>query len=539
MYDIIEVEVFNKLFASIAEEMGIVLGKSSFSPNIKERRDFSCAIFDRQGELVAQAAHIPVHLGAMPMTMQHVLAAHVFRPGDIIIVNDPYHGGSHLPDITLIEAVSHGTADIHFYVAARAHHADVGGKMPASMGMLSDIAAEGILIPPTLLYSQGIMNRRFVDTFLQRVENPTERLGDLRAQTAALHRGKTRLTELVERYGMSHVSTVMDQLKDYGERLMRGVIEDIPDGLYHFSDYLDDDGISGKQVKIEVHLTIKDSEAQADFTDCDAQVSSPFNTVKAVAHSALVYVFQCLLGSGYPINHGTYRPLSCLTRLGTLLDARPPAPVAAGNVETSQRIVDVLLGALAQALPQRIPAASCGSMNNVAISGVQGKNEGRPFSYYETIGGGMGARPTLDGLSGIHTHMTNTMNTPIEALELAYPLEVTQYGLRRNTGGSGRYKGGDGIIRSYLFLTEARVSLLTERRKLKPYGLAGGNDGSLGTNVLIRKKRRIQLAGKANFRTRPGDMLVISTPAGGGWGYPSKKNRPPFESGKPAFTQIK
>jgi N-methylhydantoinase B len=517
MPDVIEVEVFNKLFASIAEEMGIILAKSSFSSNIKERRDFSCAIFDARGDLVAQAAHIPVHLGSMPMTVKHVLATHVFAPGDMMIVNDPFTGGSHLPDITLIAPVFNREGKVLFYVADRAHHADVGGRLPGSMGMLSDLDDEGVLIPPTFLRRQGVLNTHFIDEFLGQVRNPVERQGDLHAQAAALSRGNERLLELVDKYGIDHLSSVLAQLQNYAERLMRSAIARIPAGSYSFTDYLDDDGIANTPLPIAVKLIVDGEQAQIDFRHCARQVRSPINTVQSVTRSAVVYVFQCLLGDGYPINQGSYRPLSVITRPGTIVDASRPAPVAAGNVETSQRIVDVLLGALAQAIPNRIPAASCGSMNNVAIGSLEAGSK-QQFTYYETIGGGMGARPDRDGLHGIHTHMTNTLNTPVEALEHAYPLEVVQYSLRHNSGGNGRYRGGDGIVRAYRFLDKANVSLLTERRRLAPYGLAGGRDGRRGENILVREGCRTRLAGKTNFTARPGDTVIIKSPSGGGWG---------------------
>lgn len=524
MRDIVEVEVFNKLFSSIAEEMGIILSRSSFSSNIKERRDFSCAIFDGRGDLAAQAAHIPVHLGAMPLTLAAVLAEIKLRPGDLVVTNDPYRGGSHLPDITLIEplfasAAEHSSITPLFYLVNRAHHADVGGKNPGSMGLATSLTEEGVVIPPTLLHAQGTVNSSFLDAFLRRVRNPEERLGDLRAQTASLSRGRLRLTEMMQRYPVPYVFNVLEHLKEYAERLMRGVIKKIPDGTYCHTDYLDDDGSSSGPIPITVDLSVKDSAITADFSRSGDQVHSPVNTVRSVVVSATAYVFQCLVGEGHPINQGTYRPLQVITRPGSIVDAEKPAPVAAGNVETSQRIVDVLLGALAQALPARIPAASSGSMNNIAI-GDTGGVKGREFSYYETIGGGMGARPTMDGLSGIHTHMTNTMNTPIEALEHTYPLLVEQYSLRRGSGGRGLHRGGDGIVRAYRFLEKARVSLLTDRRQLAPYGLSGGEKGQRGTNELVRNIRKKKLKGKVVFEVEADDLLVIRTPGGGGWGRP-------------------
>ncbi len=514
---IIDIEVFNKIFTSIAEEMGIILARSSFSSNIKERRDFSCAVFDTKGDLVAQAAHIPVHLGAMPKTLEHVLAGHRFKPGDIIITNDPFHGGSHLPDITLVEAIHDAGGAPLFYTVNRAHHADVGGKTPGSMGFATELADEGVLIPPTLYCRQGKLNKKFLDTFLSQVRNPEERKGDLRAQVAALNRGKTRLNELLNRYGKKQIFSVIDELKQYAERLMRTTISKLPDGSYEFCDFLDNDGISDDKIAINLCLTIDNDTVTTDFCRSADQVKSPLNTVESVVISATIYAFQCLMGEGFPINQGSYRPITIITRPGSLLHALPPAPVAAGNVETSQRIVDTIFGALSQVVPEKIPAASCGSMNNVAIGGTA-SNIDNSFTYYETIGGGMGARPDKAGLSAIHTHMTNTMNTPVEALEHSYPLQVEKYAIRKGSGGNGLHKGGDGIIRSYRFLTAGHFSLLTERRTTAPFGLKGGEAGEKGENWLTRNNRNQKLPGKINMEAEPGDRLTIKTPGGGGWG---------------------
>jgi len=522
MHDIIEIEVFNKLFSSIAEEMGIILTRSSFSANIKERRDFSCAIFDAAGDLIAQAAHIPVHLGAMPMTLSAVLDEMTLQQGDVVITNDPYRGGSHLPDITLIEPVfpdscGNSPAKPLFYVVNRAHHADVGGRNPGSMGLADNLADEGYIIPPTFLYSAGTYNHRFISDFLENVRNPEERLGDLRAQVASLARGRMRLTEIMKRYKHDHVFAVLDQLKNYAERLMLNVINRLPDGSYTYTDFLDDDGSNTVPVPLAVDLAIGDSHITADFSRSNDQVATPLNTVRSVVVSATVYVFQCLVGEGHPINQGSYRPLHIRTRPGSIVDAVYPAPVAAGNVETSQRIVDVLLGALAAAVPELIPAASAGTMNNIAIGSVP-DSASTEYSYYETIGGGMGGRPSADGLSGIHTHMTNTMNTPIEALEHTFPLRVEQYAFHRGSGGAGLHKGGDGIIRTYRFLENSQVSLLTDRRRLAPYGLAGGQKGQPGKNILFQGSKRKKLRGKTVFEAAAGDRLIIKTPGGGGWG---------------------
>jgi N-methylhydantoinase B len=520
MTSVIDIEIFNKLFSSIAEEMGIILAKSSFSPNIKERRDFSCALFDSKGELLAQAAHIPVHLGSMPLTLRYVLEQKTLRPGEIIIVNDPFHGGSHLPDITLVEGVFPEGSDpdgcqAQFYVVNRAHHADIGGKLPGSMGLLHSIHDEGILIPPTTLYRGNQMNDDFLVPFLSSMRNPAERKGDLQAQIASLKRGRERLLELVSQYGLKKITTVSEQLKEYAERLMRDCIKNIPDGSYTFSDFLDNDAPAQQQIRISVKLDIRDEQVIADFRESSDQLSSPLNTVYSVVVSATTYAFQCLLGDTYPVNHGSYRPITILTRQGSLLSATSPAAVAAGNVETSQRLVDVLYGALAQALPSVIPAASCGTMNNIAIGST---DTSATYSYYETIAGGMGARPSADGLDCIQTHMTNTMNTPIEALERSYPFIIESYKSRKDSGGKGIYSGGNGIVRSYHFLNDARVSLLTERRKSSPYGLAGGKEGKRGRNILRRKKKRTVLPGKINLQVKAGDLLHICTPGGGGWG---------------------
>lgn len=515
--NVIEIEVFNKLFAAIAEEMGIILTRSSFSSNIKERRDFSCAVFDGRGDLIAQAAHIPVHLGAMPMTLRHVLASHTFAPGDVVITNDPFHGGSHLPDITLVAAVHDRGGTPLFYTVTRAHHADVGGRNPGSMGFVTDAADEGVLIPPALLVRQGRVNHDFLAGFLAAVRNPEERLGDLRAQQAALKRGGSRLLELHDKYGTSHVATVIKHLQEYAERLMRATISALPDGVYEFCDFLDNDGIKRKKVAIRVRITIAHDEAVVDFSGSADQIGSPLNTVEPVAVSATIYVFQCLMGEGFPINQGSYRPIRVITRPGSLLHALPPAPVAAGNVETSQRIVDTLLGALAQADPAKIPAASCGSMNNIAIGGTDPET-GLQYTYYETIGGGMGARPTSPGLAAVHTHMTNTLNTPVEALEHSYPFRIDRYAIRDGSGGEGKRRGGDGIIRSYRFLAPGAVSLLTERREIAPYGLHGGSAGKKGENILVRDGKAKKLTGKINLAVKAGDVLVIRTPGGGGWG---------------------
>lgn len=514
--NVIEVQVFNKIFSSIAEEMGIVLSRAAFSSNIKERKDFSCALFDQKGELVAQAAHIPVHLGAMPQTVKYAIQSHQFSEDDELIINDPFHGGSHLPDITIIKPVFLD-GELLFYVATRAHHADVGGKSPGSMGNCTSIIDEGVCIPPTLLKIQGQTNTEFLQSFLDQVRNPAERLGDLRAQSASLTRGGTRLLETVQKYGKNRIYATIDDLKDYSERLMRRTIGKIPNGVYQYQDILDNDGFNSTPLTLHGSIRIEDDTAIIDFCHSCDQVSSPLNCVRPVTISATIYAFQAIMGDGFPINHGSYRPLTIKTRRGSILDAKRPAPVAAGNVETSQRIVDVIFGCLAQATGQSIPAASCGTMNNVSIGWVS--KSGEELTYYETIGGGMGARPDQHGLDAIQTHMTNTLNTPVESLEQDYPLRIEQYAIRKKSGGKGKFHGGNGIIRSYRFLQEATVSLLTDRRIGKPYGLHGGDSGLSGVNTLIRKDGLRQvLPGKISFTALEGDLLEIATPGGGGFG---------------------
>ncbi len=514
MREAVEITIFHSLLAAVAEEMGIVLQKSSFSPNIKERRDFSCAIFDGKGRLIAQAAHIPVHLGAMPHTLAAVRERLTLEEGDVVITNDPYAGGTHLPDITLIKPLFFD-GELAFFLTVRAHHADVGGKTPGSMPLATHIEEEGVLISPQKLYAQGRLNEAFWRDFLRQVRNPAEREGDLRAQIAALHRGEIRMRELVSRYGLSLLQERFDLLLAYSTRLMEALIQEIPDGSYYFEDYLDDDGLNKDPIALRLRLHVSGSQVELDFRDSAPQVQTGLNAVRAVTCAAVYYVFFSLARGEIPANEGAFVPLRILTKPGTVLDAKPPAPVAAGNVETSQRVVDVVLGALAQALPDQIPAASCGSMNNLAFGGSL---EGKDFAYYETIGGGMGGRPGLPGLSGVHTHMTNTLNTPIEALERDFPVLVERYSLRDRSGGSGRFRGGDGLVRAFRFLSPATVTILSERRRFAPYGLFGGKAGRRGQNLLWRKGRKKILPGKVVLEVEEGDVIEIRTPGGGGWG---------------------
>jgi N-methylhydantoinase B len=549
-----ELEIFKNLFHAAAEEMGAGLRRSAFSPNIKERRDYSCAVFDGEGRVVAMGDHMPVHLGSMPMSVAAALEALEFEPGDIAMLNDPYAGGTHLPDITLVMPVVPArrvgrTSQPVFYVANRAHHSDVGGAQPASMGLSEDIYQEGLRIPPVTLVRKGVVQRDVLAMLLANVRTPAEREGDLLAQVAACRLGERRLRELLEAYGASKICFYFDALQTYSAQLMRQALLQIPDGTYSAQDYLDDDGFSGEPVPLRVSIKIRRGKARVDFAGSSPACRGSVNAVMAITTSAVFYVFRCLLGEDVPACAGLLQPIEVLAPQGSVVNARAPSAVAAGNVETSQRIVDVLLRALAKALPRRIPAASSGTMNNLSFGGIDPRT-GEAFAYYETIGGGMGAGPTADGLSGVHTHMTNSLNTPIEALEAAYPVRVRHYSLRRDSGGKGKFRGGDGIVREIEFLTDVRVSILSDRRRLQPYGLAGGSPGEAGRNELIVTVNRnskfetrnstsgirnpklesrnseweirpghvVELPSKVTFNASQGSILRIATPGGGGWG---------------------
>ncbi|MFQ5803538.1 MAG: hydantoinase B/oxoprolinase family protein [Candidatus Methylomirabilales bacterium] len=517
-YDPIKLEVFKNLLASVAEEMGVALCRTGHSPNIKERRDYSCAIFDGEGEMIAQAAHIPVHLGSMPLAVKGAMEGRRVGPGDTVILNDPYRGGTHLPDITLISPVfGDESPSPLFFVANRAHHADVGGMAPGSMAVATEIFQEGIRIPPVRLVEGGTLHRDVVDLLLVNVRTPQEREGDLEAQLAANETGRKRLLEIVARYGANETLHYMGELKAYAERMTREAIRRIPDGRYTFEDYLDDDGIMTKPVRIAVTVTVTGDQAVIDFTGTSPQVSGSVNAVYAVTLSAVFYVFRCLVDFDIPSNAGCVAPLTVVAPTGTVVNAVPPAAVAGGNVEMSQRIVDVLLGALAKALPDRIPAASAGTMSNLMIGGYDSER-GQNFAYYETIAGGMGARPTRDGLDAVQTHMTNTRNTPIEALEHAYPLRVLRYEIRRGSGGKGKYRGGDGIRRDFQLLTDATVGLLSDRRRFRPYGLRGGESGQAGESILMTPSGEKSLGSKFHIRVGAGEVISIRTPGGGGYG---------------------
>ncbi len=527
--DSIKLEIFKNLFHAVAEEMGAALRRTAFSPNIKERRDYSCAVFDARGQVVAMGDHMPVHLGSMPMSVAAAIRALKLEEGDIAMLNDPFAGGTHLPDITLVMPVFIGRPAISdrrpvFYVASRAHHADVGGAQPGSMGLSRDIYQEGVRIPPVKISERGRLRRDVLGLILANVRTPTEREGDLTAQIAACRLGARRLGEMVARYSLDEVRAYMRYLLDYSARMMRATLRRIPPGVYSAEDFLDDDGFSDAPVPIRVRLTIRGGRARVDFAGSAPQTAGSINAVRAITVSAVFYVFRCLVPGETPATAGLLRPIEVITPRRSVVDAEPPAAVAAGNVETSQRIVDTLLRALAKAIPERIPAASQGTMNNFTFGGLQ--QDGQPFAYYETVAGGMGARRGLAGLEGIHTHMTNSLNTPIEVLESFYPVRVRRYSLRRGSGGVGRWRGGDGIVREIEFLTSAQFAILSDRRKFPPYGLAGGAPGQRGQSLYVRANGQAQqLPGKCTANTRAGDRVVILTPGGGAWGSKRKARR--------------
>jgi len=508
--DPIELSIFANQIEAVCDEMGAVLRRAAFSPNIRDRLDFSCAVFDARGELCAQAAHIPVHLGSMAYATREIVARLSWAAGDMVFLNDPYLGGTHLPDVTVIAPVFVAQRLMGF-VANRAHHADIGSETPGSMPLSRSLADEGIIIPPSHLMRTGTLAEAVLAGVVERTGNPVEARGDFAAQMSANLTGVKRLGELIQAFGVDEYQRYLHGLNDYGERLALSALERIPDGEYAFTDVMDDDGMGHMDLPIHVRLRVDAGRVHADFSGTAPQAPGNVNCPLPVAAAAVFYVFRCLMPAGTPACAGSLRPVTLEAPAGCLVNARRPAAVAAGNVETSTRIVDVVMGALAQAIPKDIPAASHGSMNNVAM-GMRGKAGN--WDYYETVGGGMGAGPRGGGLHGVQTHMTNTLNTPVEALEMRFPLRVTRYAIRRGSGGQGQYPGGDGLVREFQFLDDTRVTLLTERRRNAPWGLQGGAPAEPGVN----RHNDQALPGKTHFLARAGDRLTIETPGGGGWG---------------------
>jgi len=552
--DPITLELYRHRFAGVSEEMGVTLRRTGYSPNIKERLDFSCALFDGDGRMIAQASHIPAHLGAMPASVMTILDkfTDTWQPGDVVIVNDPFEGGNHLPDITMISPVfvekgvrsqesgvkgktpeedqpmaqsAHvaNNQSPSFFVASRAHHADVGGMTPGSLPLSTEIYQEGIIIPPVKLYKAGQLDEDLLRLVLRNVRTPDERRGDLAAQRAAHAVGERRLYELVDEHGQDEVLAYAGHLRAYSERLTRAAIETWPDGEYTFEDVIElielekpaDEQLS--LVTIRLTARIDGGDITFDFTGTDPVMHGSLNAVIAITQSACYYVIRCLVGDEVPMNAGCFAPVTVSAPSGCVVNAQSPAAVAGGNVETSQRITDVVLGAMAKALPDRIPAASQGTMNNLTIGGLRA--DGTPFAYYETIAGGMGASEAGDGLGGVQIHMTNTLNTPVEALEFDFPFRLRRYSLRPSSGGGGAHRGGDGVVREYEMLAPATITMLSERRAVAPWGAAGGAAGAAGRNLLTRAEgQQEELASKFSRRVQPGDWLRIETPGGGGWG---------------------
>lgn len=507
--DGIELGLFASRIEAVCDEMGAVLRRAALSPNIRDRLDFSCAVFDAQGRLAAQAAHIPVHLGSMAYAMGDIVNRMRWKAGDTVVLNDPFLGGTHLPDVTVISPVYAEGRRIGF-VVNRAHHANIGAAAPGSMPLSRSLDEEGLVLAPTHLVSAGSWN----EALLARIDEATggRVRGDFAAQVSANRLGAGRLAELALSDGLEAFTRRSRALNDYAERLATAALANIPDGRYAFRDVMDDDGYGHHDLPIHVEIKVSSGRVALDFEGTAEQVEGNINCPLPVTAAAVFYVFRCLMPAQMPACHGAFKSLRLRAPKGCLLNARRPAAVAAGNVETSSRVVDVVTGALAQAIPERIPAASHGSMNNLAM----GSSGPQRWDYYETMGGGMGAGPKGGGLDAVQTHMTNTRNTPVEVLEGSYPLRVERYAIRRGSGGAGRVPGGDGLIREIAFLAPAQVTLLTERRRHAPWGLSGGASGMPGENRLDGRA----LPAKCQVEVRAGQRLSLASAGGGGWGEP-------------------
>jgi N-methylhydantoinase B len=532
MVDSVTLEVLRNACEAVCEEMNANLIRTGYSPNIKERRDCSCALFDADGDMIAQAENMPVHLGAMPFSVAAAIdrfPPETLEPGDAVLLNDPYHGGAHLPDLTLVTPVFHEGAVVAF-AANRAHHADVGGSRAGSVAADStEIYQEGLRIPPVKLFQGGDPNEAVFDMVLLNVRTPDERRGDLRAQEAANQTGSRRFIELVEKYGQATVAEALDEINDYSERRMRAEIAELPDGTYSFADVLDDDGVGNEDLPVEAAVTIDGEEVVVDFEGTAPQTAGPINAVIAVTSSATFYAVRCVTDPDIPPNHGCYRPIEVRAPEGTIVNPRPPAAVVGGNLETSQRVTDVVLGAFAEAVPERVTGAGQGTMNNVTFGGTDPR-DGSPYAFYETQGGGFGGRTGRDGMDGVHVHMSNTMNTPVEVLETAYPLRIDRYEFREDSGGAGEFRGGLGLRRDITVRGhEARFSLLADRRRHHPYGVGGGEPGALGDAVLYGGESgnddaddqncgEEQLPGKTIRELPPGATVSVRTPGAGGYG---------------------
>ena len=532
--DPVTLEVIRNAAAAISEEMNATLIRTSYSPNIKERRDCSCAIFDAEGRMVSQAENMPVHLGAMPFSVAAALERFPpdeLSPGDAVLVNDPFHGGAHLPDLTLVTPVFVGGESLIAFAANRAHHADVGGSQAGSVAADStEIYQEGIRIPPVKLYEGGEPNEDVFELLLANVRTPDERRGDLRAQQAANETARRRVAELAETYGKETFTDAISALQDYAERRMCAEIEALPDGSYGFEDVLDDDGRGNEDLPIRATVTVDGDAIGVDFTGTADQTEGPVNAVFAVTASATYYAIRCVTDPEIPPNHGAYRPIEIDAPEASLVNASPPAAVVGGNLEASQRITDTLLGALAEIAPERVVAGCQGTMNNVTFGGTDPR-DGRPYAFYETQAGGFGGRSGADGMDAVHVHMSNTLNTPAEVLQTAYPLAVQRYELREDTGGAGQFRGGLGVRRDVEVCDhEATFSLLADRRRHAPYGIEGGEDGARGDDRLVRggagdgDGTEESLPPKTTRDLEPGDVVSIRTPGAGGYGPPEERD---------------
>ncbi|HEX5055272.1 MAG TPA: hydantoinase B/oxoprolinase family protein [Gammaproteobacteria bacterium] len=511
----IELGILVSRIEALCDEMGVQLRRAAFSPNIRDRLDYSCALFDAAGELCAQAAHIPVHLGSMAYAMRDIVGAMEWRDGDMVILNDPYKGGTHLPDVTVISPCFIDS-ELAGFVANRAHHADIGADSPGSMPLSRSLAEEGLLISPVHLYRKGVLETEVWQWLLHSLRNPEHGAGDFNAQVSANRRGLERLRQLIGGMGLAAYRRGIREINEYAARLGRETLESIRPGSYRCRDFMDDDGLGHMDIPIEVCVRREEARIVVDFAGTAPQVEGNINCPLPVTAAAVLYVFRCLMPSHAPACSGLFRMIDIAAPAGCLVNARPPAAVVAGNVETSSRIVDAVIGALQPALSMRMPAASQGGMNNLALGSMRA---GATWDYYETIGGGMGAHAMGAGLSAVQTHMTNTLNTPIEILEMKYPLRVTEYAVRRESGGAGVHAGGDGIIREFEFLKAAQGTLLSERRRHAPWGLAGGAAGKRGENRLNGR----ELPEKSSFQLQPGDRLRIETPGGGGYGQAGRR----------------
>ncbi|MEZ5967335.1 MAG: hydantoinase B/oxoprolinase family protein [Planctomycetota bacterium] len=516
--DPIRLEVFHQLLAAICDESGALLRRCAASPNIRERLDFSCALYDGAGRLVSQAEHIPVHLGSAADSVAAARAASRLQPGDVVVLNDPYAGGTHLPDVTMVRPIFLRRRRLpEFFAVNRAHHADIGGGTPGSMGVAHDLFAEGLVIPPVKLRAAGKRVGDVVRLLLANVRGARERAIDLEAQEAALACAERRLRAMVDDFGLATVQAYSGHLMDYTERLLVSRLRTMPRGRYRAEEWLESDGTGGGPFRLTLDLDLRGDTIEFDFRRCAPQARGGINCNRSVVLAACAYVVRALLPSRLPTNDGLYRRLRVHTRPGTLLEPRAPAPVAGGNVETSQRLVDLVLRALSRALPGRIPAASAGTMTNLAVGGRDAGGE--DFSFYETLPGGGGATATAGGTSGVQTHMTNTRNTPIEDFEARYPLRVESLTLRRGSGGRGARRGGDGVVKRLRALTDGvSVSLFAERHVRRPWGLAGGGDGAAASAHVERRGVRVPLPAKGSVVLAAGDAVEVETPGGGGYG---------------------